>query len=61
MADNRDMMVAPMLLGYALGAIGVYALLYRFAPVKADESKTHAPKTQVYTIFEDDATLGRAA
>ena len=54
-------MFAPMLLGYALGAIGVYALLYRFAPVKTEERSTHAPKTEVYTLFDDDTQAKRAA
>lgn len=54
-------MFAPMLLGYALGAIGVYAALYRFAPVSADETATtHAPKTEVITLF-DEETVRRAA
>lgn len=54
-------MFAPMVLGYALGAIGVYALLYRFAPIKSEETATHAPKTEVFTLFDDEAPIGRAA
>ncbi len=32
-------MFAPMILGYALGAVGVYAALYRFAPLSAGQGE----------------------
>lgn len=56
-------MFAPMLLGYAVGAIGVYALLYRFAPVRAENLANAAASTptEVYTLFEADEPLRHAA
>ena len=55
------MTVVPMLLGYAMGAIGVYALLYRFAPIQAEDAATHAGRTQVINLFEDESAVRRAA
>lgn len=54
-------MLAPMLLGYAMGAIGVYALLYRLAPVSSEVAEAAPAETQVFTLFEDEAPIRQAA
>ena len=44
-------MIGPMLLGYLVGAMGVYGILYRFAPVGAEDARTHAAPTEVLHLF----------
>ena len=57
-------MFVPMILGYTLGAVGVYAALYRFAPLagaSSAEGTTHAPQDNVIVLFELPADERRAA
>ena len=52
--------MAPMLLGYAVGAIGVYALLYRFAPVRAEDGSVvaiHSAVTETTARVRAEAAL----
>lgn len=45
-----------MLLGYAVGAIGVYGVLFRYAPIRSETRSTHASPgaTDVIELFEGD-------
>lgn len=45
-------MLGTMLLGYAIGAIGVYGLLYRFAPVRREEGRTHSTPGETIPLFD---------
>jgi hypothetical protein len=47
-------MVIPMILGYVVGAVAMYTILHRTAPVLADESGTHPVAefdTQIIELF----------
>ena len=56
-------MFAPMLLGYALGAIGVYAALYRLAPLSGArlDRATHPVEDNVVYLFDLPAEDRKAA
>lgn len=47
-------MFGPMILGYALGAVGVYAALYRLAPLAggSGNATTHPIEDNVVYLFE---------
>ena len=50
----------PMILGYALGALGVYTLLFRLAPFAKVEASANASRTETIVLFEE-TTQAKAA
>lgn len=59
MANNR-IVLAPLLLGYVAGAVGIYALLVKFSPVLTDDHVTlstasgEATHVEVIELFPAD-------
>lgn len=61
-------MILPMVLGYVVGAVGAYTLLYRKAPVIEEEffegkglDQTLTETTEVIELFSEEETARKAA
>jgi hypothetical protein len=39
---NKPIVLAPLLLGYVVGAVGIYSLLYKISPVVTDDHVTQS-------------------
>jgi len=52
---NKPSVIAPMLLGYLVGSVGIYTLLYKVSPVVSDDingqGSVHEP--EIIELFSD--------
>ncbi len=52
---NKPNVIAPMLLGYLVGSVGIYTLLYKVSPVVSDDingqAAVHEP--EIIKLFSD--------
>jgi hypothetical protein len=57
---NKPIVLTPLILGYVVGAVGIYALLYKLSPVVADDrvmpsnASGEATHVEVIELFPTD-------
>lgn len=59
---NKPNVIAPMLLGYLVGSVGIYTLLYQVSPVVSDDidgqDTVHQP--EIIELFSDSHQADQA-